>query len=210
MRFIPFLICLLSALYGADYAFPGNSRDMGQTNQLLDAELALARKPGTYFVFDLGERTVFIKARGVVLRELRVSKVRLWGRPISLEARELSEKSSLFKPKRKEIKSGKKAGEGEFEIEALELKDMPFNFKLVFTEGVMVSVRKEAEGIFSWLTSAGHYLAWLVSRPPLTVWYTLREKPFRSVLITMSEKDAQSLYWALYEGIDGIIVDTRQ
>lgn len=206
MRFIPFLICILAALYGAGYAPAGDSRDLKGENQLLEAELRLARKPATYFVFDLLDGKVSIKSRGVALRELNVSKVRFWGRPISPESRELSEKSSLFKPKRKEIKSGKKAGEGEFEIDALELKDMPSNYKLVFTDGVTVSVRKEAEGIFPWLANAGRYLAWLVSRPPLTLWYTLWGKPFSSVLVTMSEKDAQSLYWALYEGIQGVIV----
>jgi hypothetical protein len=206
MRFIALLICLFTALHGAGYAFSGKSRDLKEENRLLEAELRLARKPGTYFVFDLGEGKVSIKSRGVALREFKVGKVRFWGRPISPESRELSEKSSLFKPKRKEVESGKKAGEDGFEIEALELKDMPSNYKLAFTDGVIVSVRKEAEGFFPWLANAGRYLAWLISRPPLTVWYTLRGRPFSSVLVTMSEKDAQSLYWALYEGIDGVFL----
>ena len=65
-------------------------------NQLLESELKLTTKPNIYFVFNLKDKKVYIKAHGTTLRELQVNKVEYWGDNIQLKPLFLSEKKYIF------------------------------------------------------------------------------------------------------------------
>lgn len=185
-------------------AAPLKSGEIRENNRLLESELKLAKKPQLYFIFNLKEKKIYFKCRGITLRELEIEKVNLWGQSPDLKARVLLKRSTLFKPERKEI-NPKDKEEEEFELEALELDDMPANFSMVLDEGINISVRQKPEGFFSELRSIYSYTMWHITSPLITVWNAVQKKPFTSIYITLSKKDAQSLYWSFYEGLAGII-----
>lgn len=185
-------------------AAPRNSGELRENNRLLESELKLAKKPQLYFIFNLKEKKIYFKCRGITLKELKIEKVKLWGQYPDLKDYALLKKTTLFKPKRKEINPEDKEEEN-FELDALELDDMPANFSMVLFEGIDISVRQKPEGFFSGLRSAYSYTTWHITRPLITTWYAVQGKPFTSIYITLSKKDAQSLYWSFYEGLAGII-----
>lgn len=185
-------------------------------NQLLKAELKLAKKTNNYFIFDLKEKKVYFKNHGILLKDLEIERVRLWGQPPDLKPHTMIKKSTLFKPKRKKIKPEEDTEKtktvettDKFEIEALELKDMPTGFKMVFDNGIIISVRQKPEGFFSGFKNIYYTLTWYVTHPLLTIWNSLQKNPFTSIYITMSKKDVQSLYWSFYEGLESIIYYPR-
>jgi len=195
------------------------SRDIagsGDRAGLLLSELTLAKKPIIYFIFDLENREVFLKSRGTVLKRMRIDDIKFWGAPVNPGSQTMIRKSALFKePKRVNIdpdKAGeeeetKTAGQtpGTFEIDALELKDMPTVYHLEFSKGLFISVRPKASGIVSGLYELANYAAWYMSRPLLTVWYSIQGRPYTSIYLTLSEEDARSIYWSLEENSVNII-----
>ncbi|MEK6528653.1 MAG: hypothetical protein AAB089_08275 [Nitrospirota bacterium] len=189
-------------------AAPLKSGEIRENNRLLESELKLAKNPQLYFIFNLKEKKIYFKCRGVTLRELEIEKVNLWGPYPDLKYYALLKRSTLFKPERKEInpKDNEKDKEEEnFELEALELDDMPANFSMVLDKGINISVRQKPEGFFSELRSIYSNTMWHITRPLITAWNAVQGKPFTSVYITLSKKDAQSLYWSFYEGLVSII-----
>jgi hypothetical protein len=169
-------------------------------NRLLESELKLARKPKIYAVFDLGNKRVSIKARGIELTEFPIENVTLWGNALAANPLSLVAKGSFIKPKRKRIKPGQDNGQDTFELDALEVNDMPSRYTLYLDRGVSVCVRAAPEGIFLRLLDAGYSLAGALVRPFYSTWYFLKKRPFTEVDITLKEKDARSLYWIMFEG----------
>lgn len=188
---------------------------IGLENEIhrLESELRLAKKPHIYFLFDLKNKKISLKSKGMVLKEMNIDSIKFWGHPVDSKPCTLLEKSSLFKPKRvtidpsknKEKETNTTDGGGSFEIEALELKDMPTSYSLVFQDGISVSIRPKATGFFSSLYSAVHYCNWYISRPLHTVWNAIKNKPFTAIYLTVDKKDAQAVYWSLTEHSESII-----
>jgi hypothetical protein len=196
------------------------SRDISgieNKTDLLSSELALAKKPIIYFIFDLGEKEVLLKSRGIVLKEMKIENVQYWGGPVDASPQLMLQKSALFKePKRVTIDPTKAKEEetstnttpkapGAFDIEALELKDMPTTYHLEFSKGVFISVRPKASGFVSGLYSFANYAGWYLSRPILTIWHSIKGRTYISIYLTMSEEDARSIYWSLVENSENII-----
>jgi len=195
------------------------SRDIARSGDragLLSTELTLARKPVIYFIFDLENREVLLKSRGTVLKKMKIDDIKFWGDPVFSGSQTMIGKSALFKePKRVNIDPDKAAEEEEtktagqtpatFEIDALELKDMPATYHLEFSEGVFISVRPKASGIVSGIYELANYAAWYISRPVFTVWYSIQGRPYTSIYLTLSEEDARSIYWSLEENSVNII-----
>ena len=183
---------------------------------LLLSELTLAKKPVIYFIFDLENKEVLLKSRGTVLKEMKIEDIKFWGASVDTGPQTMIKKSALFKePKRVNIDPIKAKEEeetkttsqtpGTFEIDALELPDMPTNYHLEFSEGVFISVRPKASGFVSSLYALLNYAAWYISRPVLTVWYSIQGRPYTSIYLTLSEEDARSIYWSLEENSVNII-----
>lgn len=171
-----------------------------EENRLLSAELALAKKPAIYLIFNLREGNIYIKARGEELKKLAVLSARQWGAPPAVRPLALVRKSALALPDRKKIKPGEETQSDQFVLEALELSDMPSRYKLTLEGGVQIYVRPAPGGLLSELCGASLLLAWRLSRPFAAMVNYLKKRPFSSIYLTLDEKDARALYWAFPEG----------
>lgn len=177
-----------------------------QKKEFLEQELALAASPDCYFICDLREKRLVLKSNAVVLRTWEMAGLRAWGRPVPLKALPLVKKSALNPPQRNLIKPGEKKEEsGAFELEALEIKDMPASFRLDFEGGVSLSVSARKKGAWPRLARLGRALAWNVGMPFRALRLAYEKKSETIIDITLGEeRDAQAIYWAFYEGIKGI------
>ena len=174
-------------------------------NRLLEEELALARKPDIYFVFNLKEKMAYIKARGIHLRELQINDFHCWGSPVSGNGYRLRKKSTFFKPGREMIKPGESKEKDNFKIEALELADMPSRYTLVFDGGVRILIRPSTEGIVSGIGNIFYTSMRFFIRPISMLWYALRGKPYSAIDMVLDKNDAKAVYWSLSEGSGAII-----
>lgn len=170
-------------------------------NQLLEIELSLTKKPKLYFIFNITEKKIYLKAKGIQLREWEIKKMRNWGDPLPMEPVSLVKKSTLFPPKREKIMPNHDKEEKEFKLEALELHDMPSSYTLFFKEGTFVYIRSKPKGLISIPYNIAHIITWFTVHPIETVWFSVKRKPFTAVYIALNNKrEAQALYWAFIEG----------
>jgi hypothetical protein len=188
-----------------------------KTNRLLEAELSLAKAPGTYMVIDIEGRTVSLKARGIVLRQWPIKKTRSWGKAVPLAVMKLEGKSALSEPERPNITPGKEDKKSEAEgakdpvdLGVLELKDMPVHFSLDFGKGIRVSVRPRTGRFWPVLVNIAKRISWHTYLPLKTIWFALRKKSFMEIELVMpTEKDAQGIYWSFTYGQNAIILHRR-
>ena len=211
-----FFLSLVLSVSLCSKAISRDIADSGNMADLLSSELTLAKKPIIYFIFDLENKEVLLKSRGTVLKKMKIDDIKFWGAPVNTGTRTMISKSALFKePKRVNIDPDKAKEEeetgttsqtpGTFEIDALELKDMPTTYHLEFSRGIFISVRPKASGFLSKLYALANYAAWYLSRPLFTVWYSIQGKPYTSIYLTLGEEDARSIYWSLEEKSVNII-----
>lgn len=177
-------------------------------NRLVKEELALAKNSSLYFVLDINKKTIVIKAKGITLKEWNIGKLRFWGSAPPLSALTVIRKSSLIVPQRVKIKPGEaEQDSSSFELEALELKDMPASYSLILEGRTVVYIRPRAKNIGSRIGSFGHFLNWYIGLPLKNLWLYIKKKPLTMIdVIFADEKGAKSLYWALPDKIKGLIV----
>jgi len=201
LRWMPLLFLLLTS----SEAVSGESDSLKHENQLLETELRVAQTPQIYAIFDLKSKKIYLKARGLLLRELSIEVFRVWGNLRAVKAATLIRKSALFPPKR--VLVNPRAGDDEAQpsVETLELKDMPTNYTLVLEGNISISVRPKPIHLLSSLWSIRYPVQWYLARPALTVWHALWRKPFTSIEIVLPESDARSLYWSFLEGMKAIV-----
>jgi hypothetical protein len=178
-----------------------------ELNALLKEELSLAKTPELYFILDLEARSMVLKSTGLVLEEWKIESTRTWGERPWLKRLTLLKKSALFAPKRKKIKPGE-AEQGEaYELEALELKDMPSTYALYLSDGFYVYIRSEPKRFLSSVANIGHFFNWYLWVPLRNLGFELRKKSFTAIDIKLASKeDAQALYWSLADGTRGIVL----
>ncbi|MBM2838126.1 MAG: hypothetical protein HW415_751 [Deltaproteobacteria bacterium] len=207
VRFTFILLYLCVALFDATNVSANDILDLSIENELLESELALSQKAKVYFIFNLKDKKVSMRTRGATLKELPIVKVKAWNLRIPVKPQALLKRSTLFEPRREDIKPQEKetGSSDKFEIDALELDDMPSRFNLILADGVVITVRPTPRGVLSYLENMGYSLFWHISRPLLTAWDFLGKKPYSSIYISMEKMDAQSLYWSFYEGSQCII-----
>lgn len=210
MRHVLILLSLYTVfnLFLSLPAYSVTTEEMDMENRLLEAELRLARKPKIYFIFDLKNRVISLKSKGIMFKELRIEDKKLCGYPVEIEPIILLKKTALFPPKREKIKpkkSEKNKQSSKFEIKALELEDMPSNYTLVFEKGVIISVRAESEGLAGEVLEILTQIRWYISTPIIGLWNFIRNKPYTAIYITLRKEDARSLYWHLPEGTENIV-----
>ncbi len=174
-------------------------------NKLLQEELALAKAPNFYFLFNLSEKSIALKSKGIVLRSWTAGKIRYWGKPVELRVLTLGKKTALAPPKRNVIKPGEPeeapptpVKPGEFELEALEVKDMPLSYTLELEDGTRIDVAPKKKGIPGLIQE----FRWSVGLPLAS----LRKKAATTIGISFDDpKEGQALYWALTEGLKGLV-----
>lgn len=211
-HFLSLLVFIFTFCIGLN-AYCQDISNLYEEQQLLKSELRLAKTKHLYFVFDLRDKKVSIKSTGITLKEMGIEDVRFWGKPIEPVVHILLKKSALMKPKREKIEPKKEEGDnGKFEIKALELSDMPKRYRLTLSKQknwsqgeVMITIRPATKDITSVISNTLSFTGWYITRPLLTIWYYLKDRPFTSIYLTLQEEDARSIYWSFTEGAEGII-----
>jgi hypothetical protein len=212
----------VAGLAGPAAAAPADRAALAKKHEALTAEYGLAKESQFYFVLDVHGRKIELRVRGMALRSWSLRSMRFWGQPDFSGTVELARKTALKAPERIVIKpgeteepapapppkpaaSGSAAAPAEFDLEALELKDMPKRFGLDFDNGLRITViTKGASGLGTRLWNA---FRWYVDLP-LRHLFGRNAGPGSSVLelVFNDEKDAQSIYWHFFDGIKGIIL----
>jgi hypothetical protein len=177
-----------------------------RSQQELTSESELAKEPRFYFVLDVRQKNLELRVKGMVLRAWKLQSMRFWGKPAFSKTVQLVKKSTLRPPQRNVIKPGEASAApndpGKFELEALELKDMPRSFSLDFDNGLHVSVKTSGRGLQALKDDVGWY-----GLLPVRSFFSARNgKPLSELELKFTnEKDAQAIYWIFYEGIKGLV-----
>ncbi|MGQ9801012.1 MAG: hypothetical protein ACUVRL_05030 [Candidatus Saccharicenans sp.] len=209
-------------------------------NRFLEEELKLAKTPQYYFVLNLREKTLELRARGMVLKSWKASELRYTGKPVPLQVTTLTNKTALKPPERKvlnpaeqqaeEVKKAaekakqeeekkKKAEEAKkpeqaqtttatpadtFEVEALEITDMPGSYELNFDDGLRIFIRSKS-GLQESFRQTRERLLWYTWYPVKHFLWRKSELRPQLILYFDNMRDAQGIYWAFIDGIKGII-----
>lgn len=178
-----------------------------QERQSLETELSAAKSSNLYFIFDIGERKIDLKAKGLLLRTWKIEAIHLWGDPVLLNPVSVVKKSAIFAPKREEIKPGESGKEEKFEIEALELSDMPSSYTIILEKNIYIYIRSKSKGLTSLLKNFGHALRWYFYPPLKTIWSSTKRNSYTAFDLLMENKDeCRSFYWTLVENSQFIIL----
>ncbi len=191
---------------------PKDNRRIALENKRIEAEFALAKSPSFYFVISLESKRIDLKSRGLVFRKWTARNVRCWGKPVSSETTTLAKKSALVLPQRTVIKPGEEeepakpaapaAKPGEFELEALEIKDMPKEFTLELEDGTLISVVTMTKG----LERFKRWVGWHIGLPLKTIKLQRKKQSMTLIQFEFDEPvDGQAMYWALTEGMRGLV-----
>jgi hypothetical protein len=208
---MPLLFLLFISLLGDASAALASDRSLNelqQFNLLLQAEYDLSKSDNPYWLIDLQEQQLVLKANGVILETLQVEDFRSWGRVPVLAVTCLVRKSSLIDPEREvQVVKTMEHEPNEFNkpFKAFELADMPTAYRLHLDNGTQISVGTKA---LHWLGRLRKALAiplWYLSRPLISNWNFLLGSPYNELALSMSEQDARKLYWAFRESTPCLI-----
>ncbi len=213
-----------AVLIGLGWAAGADKAALAKKQDALTAEYGLAKEAKFYFIFDVLGRKVELRVRGMVLKTWPVQGMRFWGRPDFTGTVELAKKTTLKAPERIVIKPGeteevkpapaaKPAAAGtttasaDYDLEALELRDMPKRFSLDFDNGLHITVKAmtgDAPGLGRRLSDAWR---WYISLPLRNLLGPRQGKGLSELeLVFADEKDAESIYWHFFDGIRGLIL----
>jgi hypothetical protein len=210
MRKLGLALVLAAGLSSSLLAGPDEARQLFWRNKVLEAELPLAKSEAVYFVINADEGRILFKARGVVLREWKISGLRGRLPAWPVVSTSLLKKEAQTAPKRKLIdpKNPGTAEEiGSYELETLESKDMPAEYVLTFENGIMIDVTSGR------MTAAGLLAGWKLSLDKAIyerardIWWLAFKPGNRMFKVRFDDpQDAKTLCWSLLSGMSGIIV----
>ena len=213
-------------LAGLAWAAGADKAALATKQDALNAEYSLAKEAKFYFVFNVAGRTIELRVRGMVLKSWPIQAMKFWGQPDFAGTVELVKKTTLKAPERIVIKpgeaeviapapapAGKAAAAGgagssaDYDLEALELRDMPKRFSIDLDNGLHITVKArtgDTPGIGAKMKEAWR---WYVSLPLRDLFAPRQDKRLSELEIVFAdEKDAQSVYWHLFDGIKGIVL----
>jgi hypothetical protein len=223
-------IATVMVLAAAILAGPGGAAGadkigLAKKQDTLSAEYGLAKDAKFYFVFDVLGRKIELRARGMVLKSWPIREMRFWGRPEFAGTVELVKKTTLKAPERIVIKPGETeeivkpapvaapaapgsaAAAADYDLEAIELRDMPKRFGLDLDNGLHITVKAkngEAPGFGVRMKEAWR---WYIGLPLQDLVGKRGKHELAELeLILENELDAQSIYWHLFDGIKGIVL----
>lgn len=202
---------------------------LAKSQAALTTEYGLAKDPNFYFVLDVLGRKLELRVRGMVLKSWPLQGMRFWGDPDFAGTAELVRKTTLKAPERIVIKPGDTAepepapasapakppakgaaapaNPAEFDLEALELKDMPKRFSLDFDSGLRITVKAGAggsRGLGGSLKDAWH---WYLDLPLRNLFGSREGKKISELELTFEkDQEAQAIYWHFFDGIKGIVL----
>jgi hypothetical protein len=196
-----------------------------ERNKFLTTIYSLAQKPDRYFLFDITEKKIFLMSRGIVLREWSADQVRFTGDPVPVQIFSLVRKNIQFSKLRNNVdvddnsindndannthdnKTVENKKEDKFELEALELNDMPSNYILFLNGGISIKIRTQREGLWATLIKPVHFFVWHAYYPIRAVWSSLIKDTFTAIDISFKDKkEAQALFWAVADEAECILL----
>jgi hypothetical protein len=177
--------------------------------QRLETELALAKSGAFYFVLKVESRTFELRARGLSLRSWAIGEIVQSGRRPAEGVYTISRKNASFVPTRTKIKPDKEDEEqpvkpapatgaaGEYDLQALEVRDMPERFVLRLDSGLEIRCGPKREGVLSFFGRTARVLG----LPLKTLFLAVKKKSFSTLELGFAgKKESQSVYWAAFEG----------
>jgi hypothetical protein len=225
MRKAAMATVLAAGLIGAlAWAAGADKAALAIKQQVLSAEYGLAKDAKFYFVFDVLGRKIELRARGMVLKTWPIREMRFWGQPEFEGTVELVKKTTLKAPERIVIKPGDAepsikvpapkpgvspltATAADYDLEAIELRDMPNRFVLDLDNGLHISVKAatgEKPGLGQRLKELWR---WYIALPLRDLAGKRGPHDLAELELTFEkEQDAQSVYWHLFDGIKGVIL----
>lgn len=200
-RFIFFFISLITVP-----AFAGDEKEIYiRESRLIEEELKLSRKPDVYFFFNLKEKIIYIKSRGISLKKMQINDFNCWGTPVSVNAYRVRKKSTFNEPEREMIKPGEIKKNDKYKVDAFELSDMPSRYTIILDSGAAIYIKPSTEGVVSGISNASYSSMRFLTRPILTLWNVLKGKPYTAIDILLDKNDARAIYWSLTENSNTII-----
>lgn len=217
-------LLMAAALVCAAPASPAAGADrtaLAKRADALASEYTLAKGSSFYFVLDVLSRRLELRVRGMVLRSWPLQAMRFWGQPDFAGTVEMVKKTTLRAPERIVIKPGgtgeqepepadkpaAAATGAEFDLEALELKDMPKRFSLDFDNGLHVRVKSAGAGSRGLAGTLRDTLRWYVEQPLRNLFGSRDGKSLSVLELTFDEdKDARAIYWHFFDGIKGLVL----
>jgi len=196
-----------------------------ERNKFLTAMLSLAEKSKHYFLVDIREKKLFLMNRGIVLREWSADQVRFTGDPIPVQPFSLVSKNIQLADLRLNVnvddesvnntstnnssdnKTSENKKDDKYELEALEIDDMPTNYQLFLDGGISINVRAQSEAFGSTIKHIAHSLMWYTYYPILAIWSSFKKNTFTVIDISFKDKkEAQALFWAFTEETECILL----
>jgi len=169
--------------------------------QVLAAELSLAKGPAPYLALDLANRKVDLKVQGQSLRGFVIAEYeRTGGSPVVAQAW----KGTEIKPLQLTPRARVVPGSGESTTSSVATKDpwgphrMPMDYDVICTDHRALEIRSLASG-----QSRSRFTRWIVSGYRQTRDWTRdllgrRSSSYRECIeIWLSEDDARLLFWSL-------------
>ncbi len=209
MRRIAVPALLVAALFGAA-APPARSADdalhLWRENRRLMAEAALAATPKPYFELDLEARRIALKSRGMILFEMPVHQMGVWGRRLAVGPTAVVRRDALVRPA---VIPGNEQTKETLDQQLLELADMPTSYRLGLSGEVDVEIFPLAEGRWPIWRQRLRVWRWNLSRPLVTLRQRRERHETTTVFLVLRPEDARRLYWSLFEGLDGILIPPR-
>lgn len=169
-----------------------------EATRVLEEEIKLAARPQTYVLIDLAANAILVKGRGI---ELHRSPIESWS------ASDLSQLATLYRLRERPPVNRRKIDPlVGAEQDPISLADMPTTFTLQFSPPLTILVLTSTDGnLWQWVMQRGR-LWW----HRLTSWgYILGTGDASpsppSLDLTVSLDHAQSLAWAVTEGMPFLI-----
>lgn len=186
-------------------------------NTILETELKIAGKPFTYLMLDVNTKKIYLKAKGVILKEFNINDIKIFGKRHIVQNYVFIKRNALFSPKRAEIvpQQNKNGTIGNptgisAQTDTYDIEDMPTNYILYFNNDLSISVTPQFHNniFLSALNYIKKKLIHLWNSLQL-IWNYLKKTPFTRIETVMDTDDARALYWSLPENADFIIIKSH-
>lgn len=204
MLFLQIVLILFLSLEISDPIISDTKKFLNE-NILLRSEYDLAKKSQIYVVFNLAQKKVFIKARGLILKEYPILSYNRWGYKVIPRPLKLMEKGWLVRLERKKIVPSKDDSKIYLDQDFFDVNDMPSRYKLKWDGSVWIFVRPESKKILSRILNLLSIIKSFIIKPFNSLIYALIGKKYTEIEIYLDENDSKSLFWSLQQGYQCII-----
>ena len=176
-------------------------------NAVLEAELTLAKSSSAYFIIDEANAVIRFKAKGTILREWKIDRMRCRPMAWPVFSVTLQKREALVIPQRKHIDPKKAEEIGSYELESLESKDMPSEYILTLDDGSRIRILSVKEKFPALLSHWEISLQQALYEGAKYIWWAAFKPKVRMIHIRMAdEAEAKTLCWSFFNGMKGLIL----